>query len=242
MTADGFQIVFLVDSNPSFWGHKSKAEYARSTIRLCVLKLLNYFSNLVKWKQTTLRWGYKFFVSNSLSHHFERHEFKEFSINAFEEFENLVLKKLDESFRRHGEHEQNKNHVHENIDRDNDEVSSSKNPPVGAKCVSCALTNTVHDFQWIKPDVSSPVKIKSRGNLVSGDDNSEGTRNIVFLLSFCPCDDVSISSFIGENAVTLDSFNNLIMPAVLFKEFKERCNIRLFWVNIGSLQQVILNP
>jgi len=39
------QIVFLIDSNPSFWGSSCSLEDTSNAIRLCVLTILTYFSN-----------------------------------------------------------------------------------------------------------------------------------------------------------------------------------------------------
>lgn len=223
------QIVFLIDLNPSFWGSNYCAKDTANAIRLCVLRVLTYFSDYGSGKRSNLRWGYKFFNSRSLSHQFERHEFKEFSVDVFEEFENQVSKRLNESFAQVNVLTQN--------ELDGEECSTFSKPPAGAKCISCAFTNTVHDFQWERPDISSPVR-RTRGNENSLHGNGTKTRNVMILLSGCPCDDGSISDFTGEKSsslTTLDGVKNILMPSVLYNEFKER-RICLQWVNIGNVQ------
>lgn len=226
------QIVFLIDSNPSFWGSNYSAEDAAKAIRLCVLRVLTYFSDYARGKRSNLRWGYKFFDSRSLSHQFERHEFKEFLVNVFEEFEDQVLKRLNESFAQQA-------NAFEQKEQDGGELTSFSKPPAGARCISCAFTNAVHDFQWERPDISSPVR-RTRGNNNSlYHDNRTKTRNVMFLLSGCPCNDESISEFTGENSSsfeTLEGLKSIVMPSVLYKEFKER-RICLQWVNTGNCQQ-----
>ena len=220
-----WQIVFLIDSNPLFWGSSHSAVDAANAVRLCVLKVLTYFCDFGRGKRLNLRWGYKFFSSRSLSHHFERHEFKELSVNVFEEFENQVWKKLNESFT-----QQFQESVLEQSAQGVDEFPRLAKQPAGAKCISCAFTNAVHDFQWDRPDISSPVK-RTRGNRTK-------IRNVMFLLSGCPFDDASISDFRGEissSLTSLESLKNVLMPSVLYKEFKER-HICLQWVNIGNVQ------
>ena len=231
------QIVFLIDCNPSLWGSNCSVEDSSNAIRLCVLKILTYFSNInVRGKRSNLRWGYKLFNSKTLSHQFERHEFKDFSVEVFEEFETEVLKKLNESLA------QVSNTLEQN-EPDGEKGCSFVKPTAGAKCISCALTNVVHDFQWERPDISSPVRsTRGNNNLLHGN-RSSTTRNVMFLLSGCPCDDESISNFTGETSSSLrtfDSVRNILMPSMLFKEFKER-HICLHWVNIGNAQQEVIN-
>lgn len=227
------QIVFLIDCNPSYWGSDYCAEDAANAIRLCVLRVLTYFNDNGKGTRSNLRWGYKFFNSRSLSHQFERHEFKDFTVEVFEEFESQASKRLNESFA-----QQLQVNTLEQTEQDPDgkEISTFSKPPAGAKCISCAFTNAVHDFQWERADISSPVR-RTRGNNLLG--NRSKTGNVMFLLSACPCDDDSISGFIGESSSsprTFDVVKNILMPSVLYKEFKQR-HISLHWVNTGKAQQ-----
>ena len=229
------QVVFLIDSNPSFWRSNCSFEDTSNAIRLCVLKILTYFSNNSKGKRSNLRWGYKFFNSRTLSHQFERHEFKDFSVEVFEEFETEVSKKLNESFAQ-------VNNTLEQHEPDGEKASSFGKPPAGAKCISCALTNVVHDFQWERPDISSPVRsTRGNNNLLHGN-RSSNTRNVMFLLSGCPCSDESISNLTGEPSASLKTFDgvkNILMPSMLFKEFKQR-QICLHWVTVGNAQQEVI--
>lgn len=229
------QIVFLIDCNPSFWGSNCCAEDSANAIRLCVLRVLTYFNDNGRGKRSNLRWGYKFFNSRSLSHQFERHEFKDFSVKVFEEFENEVSKRLNESFAQ----QLQVNTLERNEqDPDGEEISTFSKPPAGAKCISCGFTNAVHDFQWERPDISSPVRT-TRGNNKLGHGNRSKTRNVMFLLSACPCDDDSIADFTGETSSSLRTFDgvkNVLMPSVLYKEFKQR-HISLHWINTGNARQ-----
>lgn len=234
------QIVFLIDSNPSFWGSNFSSVEAANAIRLCVLKVLTYFADYGKRKRSSLRWGYKFFSSRSLLHQFERHEFKEFTVTVFEEFETLVCKKLTESFA----HDLQGSLVEHNS-QDGDESTRRKKAPAAAKCISCAFTNTVHDFQWEKPDLSSPIRRTRENNAESLHGNCRSkTQNVMFLLSGCPSDEFAISYFTGETSsslATLESLNNILMPPVLNKEFKDR-HITLQWINTGNNQyEKVLN-
>ena len=229
------QIVFLIDSNPSFWGSNYSAEHAAKAIRLCVLRLLTYFSDYRKEKRSSVRWGYKIFNSKSLSHQFERHDFKEFLVNAFEEFEDHVSKRLQESFT-----QQWQVNELEPREQDDEETTAFSKSPSGARCVSFAFKNAVHDFQWERPDISSPIR-RTRGNNNSlfYHNNITNTHNVIFLLSGCPHDDDSISEFTGENLSglgTFERFKSILMPSALYKEFKER-RICLHWVNMGNFQQ-----
>lgn len=228
------QIVFLIDCNPSFWGPNNCAEGTANAIRLCVLRVLTYFNDNGRGKRSNLRWGYKFFNSRSLSHHFERHEFKDFTVEVFEEFENQVSKKLNEAVAQHSQ----VNRL-EQDEQNEEEASTFNKPPAGAKCISCAFTNAVHDFQWERPDISSPVRRTRGNNNLFGHGNRSKTHNVMFLLSACPCDDDSISDFTGETLSSLRTFDgvkNVLMPLVLHKEFKQR-HICLHWINTRNAQQ-----
>ena len=229
------QIVFLIDSNPSFWGSNNSADHAAKAIRLCVLRLLTYFSDYRKEKRSNLRWGYKIFNSRSLSHQFERNDFKEFLVNEFEEFEDHVSKRLNESFA-----QQWQENELEPKEQDDAETTTFPKPAGGARCISFVFKNAVHDFQWERPDISSPVR-RTRGNnnTLFYLDNRTDTHNVIFLLSGCTYDDYSISEFTGENLSflgTVEGFKSILMPSVLYKEFEER-RICLHWVNISNYQQ-----
>lgn len=217
-----YQVVFLVDSNPSLWATRSPEE-AVNTVLLWVLKVLAYFNDHGKGKRSNLRWGYKFFSSRSFSSHVERHDLKEFSLAVFEEFEKHLSKKLDESFAQQ---------TQSVLGQQDGEAVALAKPPAGAKCISCAFTNVVHDFQWNGAGISSPVRTtRGNANLLS----NRNTRNVLFLLTGCPCDDSSVEDFGGGIASALtsaESFKNFVMPSVLYREFKE-LHICLHWVNIN---------
>ncbi|XP_068692520.1 treslin-like [Montipora foliosa] len=214
-----FQLVFLIDSNPAFWGPNYSAVDASNAIVLWVMRVLNYFNDYDKRKRSNLRWGYHFFTSRSLSHHVERRDFSEFSMGVFEEFEKHASKKFSDSF------------PQSHATSDLEETVAFTKPPAGAKSISCAFTNAMHDFQWDGPDTNSPVR-RTQHNVIN-----RKTRNVLFLLSGCPCDDASIRDFRGEGLgalTSLESLRNILMPSVLYNEFKEH-DICLQWVNIGDI-------
>lgn len=214
-----FQVLFLIDLNPSFWRPRYSAKDATSAVVLCALKVLSYFNDYGRRQLSTLRWGYQFFSSKTLSHHIERREFKEFATVVFEEFENDVSKMFNDCF--------SQNHT-------TDRGEACTKPPAGAKNISCAFANATHDFQWDGPDTSSPLTSRQTPrNIIN-----RKIRNIVFLLSDCPCDDASIEEFTGESLsalISLEGLKNILIPSVLHKELKKH-DICLQWVSTGDVQ------
>lgn len=212
-----FQVIFLIDLNPASWRPRYSAKDATSAVVLWALKVLSYFNDYGKRKLSTLRWGYQFFSSRTLSHHIERRDFKEFTTDFFEEFENEVSKKFNDCF--------SQNHT---IDRG----EACTKLPAGAKNISCAFANATHDFQWDGPDTSSPLSSrKTQRNVIS-----RKTRNIVFLLSDCPWHDASIEEFTGESLsalMSLEGLKNILIPSVLHEELKKH-EICLQWVSTGA--------
>jgi len=206
-----FQVIFLIDLNPASWRPRYSAKDASSAVVLWALKVLTYFNDYGKRKLSTLRWGYQFFSSRTLSHHIEGRDFKEFTTVVFEEFGNYVSKKFNDCF--------SQNHT---IDR----REACTKLPAGAKNISCAFANATHDFQWDGPDTSSPLSSRqTQRNIIS-----RKIRNIVFLLSDCPNHDASIE----ESAlISQEGLKNILIPSVLHEELK-RHDICLQWVSTGT--------
>ena len=206
-----FQVIFLIDLNPASWRPRYSAKDASSAVVLWALKVLTYFNDYGKRKLSTLRWGYQFFSSRTLSHHIEGRDFKEFTTVVFEEFGNYVSKKFNDCF--------SQNHT---IDR----REACTKLPAGAKNISCAFANATHDFQWDEPDTSSPLSSRqTQRNIIS-----RKIRNIVFLLSDCPNHDASIE----ESAlISQEGLKNILIPSVLHEELK-RHDICLQWVSTGT--------
>ena len=219
------QVVFLIDVNSSLWIEESQAKDVSSAVRLCILKILRYFGDHLCERLSDLKWGFKFFSSKSLLRDYRRHEFEDFKVSTFEAFEQQVSRKFEEEFEKAKEPQQQ---PAEELDGDEIPAASKPSP---AKCLTCSLTELVHDFQWDKLDICSPVKRSRQGS----QSEQQNTRNIVFLLSNCPCSEEAMKIFTEVTVKTPDSLRSTLLPAALEQQFKDTHRISLFWVDTGML-------
>ena len=222
------QVVFLVDVNSTKWMTKEEAQGASDAVRLCALKILRYIiDRLCSGRLSSLKWGFKFFSSSALVRDYGRHEFNDLRVGSFEDFELRTSRRFEEEFEK-ASNEPQEQPTQEQYDEEVITVDPLKALPV--KCLTCALTELVHDFIWEKLDICSPVKGPvSEG----GDADQEAAHNIVFLLSDAPCSEKAMKEFTGEPACTAESFKSASVPTALLNQLKHTCRIRLFWIDTG---------
>ena len=219
------QCAFLIDVNAENLLNDIKPSELSNAIRLCALRILTYFSDKLGKGNSNLRWGYKFYNSGAITHLYERHEFREFRVEYFEEFEQDICKRLDESL--------DKEIQVKNSDiQDGGVHVSSCQKPSPAKCLTCALTDLVHDFEWEQPEISSPFK-RPRRVSQTNDVNNNSSTNFVFLFSWCPCSKGLMSSFCDRSIKSCENFRNVVLPSALHKKFRGNCKISLLWVDTG---------
>lgn len=216
------QCAFLIDVNAENLLNEIKPFELSNAIRLCTLRILTYFCDKFGWGTSNLRWGYKFYNSRAITHLYERHEFKEFKAEYFEEFELDICKRLEESF--------DKESQLQNIQH-GDVRESSGQKPYPSKCLNCALTDLIHDFEWERPDITSPFK--RSGRVSQTEDAKNRNSNFVFLFTWCPCSKKLMTSFCNRSIKSCDDFQNVVLPTALFKKFRGDCNISLLWVDTG---------
>ena len=221
-----FQCAFLIDVNAENASNEIEPLELSNAIRLCILRILTYFSDQIDKNTSHLRWGYKFYNSRVITHVYERHEFKEFKAEYFEEFEQDVCKRIDESFDKETELIQNSNVP------DGELRQSSGQNPSPSKCLSCALTDIVHDFEWERPEITSPFK-RSRRSSQTEDANKNFCSNFVFLFTWCPCGKNLMASFCDRSIKSCEDFRNVVLPTALYRKFRGNCKLSLLWVDTG---------
>ncbi len=213
----------------------SLCEKTLSSIRLNTLKLMTYFNSKVpeNVQQKNVKWGYTF--CNSVDHHFDRCDLREFNLKNYEEFEN----KIDSRF----ESERVKRAQLSESCQTHDKKVEEGHGGLTAEKLANAVKELLHDFQWDRPDVSSPIKPQYRyGNKKHTNVEESKQHNIVLLYSCCPHSRQDVDTF-SENAEYEPTFIlETFMNNVVYRQFYEQTKIKLFWVDLAAdqtdLQQV----
>lgn len=247
---DIYQLVFLVDLSTGIpeGEDDSKSERVLSSIRVSCLKLLTYFAskhNNRGFKEDfKLRWGFKFYNSVSLTLQVEKYNFHEFTLNSYQEFEKELEKRFEcERLKSHGlvkveGHSVNDHKVEGPVRDDADAVDNLQ------KC----LKELLHDFQWDRPDVTSPTRfsqpLRGRGKLRKSLTYSEPHLcNFVFLFSPCPHSLNDVNQFISSDHPTSSESHVLgsFMPSTLQRHFYEQFKIGMYWVDVGADPLALVN-
>ena len=213
------QIVFLIDERLARDEGLDDfpLENITSAIRLSALKILTYFAHKSADGFENLKWGRKFFNSQQYQPYMkvERYYFYEFSQDSFEEFENDLESRLEsERLTTHGL------------------VKELVHPPVVS--LQNAFKELLHDFQWDRPDIKSPVK-PTRGARNKQKKNQPSPRsasnNLVFVFSPVWLRG-ELDKFTGHNNTR--SLLDLIMGPAVYRQFYETNKISLHWIDVPS--------
>ena len=190
-----------------------RSDDVSNLVRLSTLKLLTYFANKddTRCGWDKIKWGYKFYNKKTNS---MRHNFRDLNHKTFEQYE----KDLCDCF---------KNVQSKEI---NDRSASCHHG--GVNILGRVCRELLHDFQWDRPDISSPVR-KPRRSLV---EEETGPINVVFMFSKCPRSKEDLESYLGGSELNENPsvFLHKFMPHQLYRQFYENTKIRLFWVDTGS--------
>jgi hypothetical protein len=210
-----FQIVFLIDvfveeqniceqDLEDIFNLKSRA------ISLCVLRLLLHFNSVVECGNfAPLKWGFKFYNSSVLNFEYKRRRFYELNSGSFEQFEEEMRQRFTNAC-----------------------SSQNSAKTAGVKSLSCCLTEILHDFPWVTPDISSPSRSAKYDQFNS---QRKKPRNYLFVVGDCPLSDANMCRFLGRNESSFDAevmFKEIFSTA-LYEEFHSKCGLSLFWIDSG---------
>ncbi|XP_038078627.1 treslin-like [Patiria miniata] len=219
-----FKVAFLIDARRRITPTDKPIEvdtFSRG-VRLCVLKLLSYFTHVRDDSQraiANLRWGFKVFHSYDYPP-CKRDYLKQLSLKNFQDFEDQLSGDL------------------EGLALSVRGKRAPKTPQVlTATSLRQALDDVIHDFQWDGPDVCSPVK-RSAAPSPRKASRSQGSNLLskcVFLMMPCPVSRSGLEEFCDfgpdDPLPRTSEFLEMILPASGSQQIFQDQKIALFWID-----------
>lgn len=221
-------LVFVIDVD--YGGHDSsdQLDVRNHFVKRGILNILLHFGYKCGFEK--VRWGYKFFDSQTVRSAGLRSrgsDFKEIRHKTFEDFEQEFEAKFDVKAK-----------VCPSQQRQQSNQSAS---------VQNALKETLLDFQWDRPDITSPTKLSlrprksSRGGKPSvshEDDISNNGRNVVFIVSQCPLSRAQLVNYLSltDNNIPTDTKQHIISKGL--QDMLVQRHVVLHWIDCSSHIQV----
>lgn len=198
------KVVFLIDRGLE----PSKGNFICINIHLTCLRILTYFAHASYTLdiKPSVFWGFKFYESRkrNCTHLYKQNPFYEYSINKFQEFEK---------------------ELYENLHNEFDVLKSRKNVSPNTfpgDCFRDALQEIISDYQWDRPELFSPAKLKDR---------TFGSKTNYIIVFSYSANIINENSF--ENIDLEKRFIDMLLPDTL-KSKMGNFGITLCWVDIGS--------
>ncbi|XP_051548860.1 treslin-like isoform X2 [Myxocyprinus asiaticus] len=231
MAAQNVFFAIDVDYRPA--ENSSTTSAFQSHLKHWVLRILLRLGN--KYGLEKVRWGYTCFHSRTVKSAnlvTRVTDFKELHEKAFSDFEEELLVKFN---------------LEEKSPRCREKSSTQhKLKPSPASCVQNALKEILLDFQWDRPDLTSPTKVtlrprrssRSGRNVPLQDDDIHFDKNILFVVSECPCSNRDLGDYLSlrrDDRRNQREIQEQVLPKGLIDMLIQR-KVVLHWADSGILK------
>ncbi|XP_052399798.1 treslin [Carassius gibelio] len=222
-------VVFAIDVDYRPEESNSTTNGYQTHLKHWILRVLLSLGH--KYGLEKVRWGYKFFHSRTVKSATlitRGSDFKELQEKVFSDFEEELLVKFS-------------------VKSPKSLGKSNKLKPSPASCVQNALKEILLDFQWDRPDLTSPTKVTLRprrssrsGRNIPLQDYDMLTidKNILFVVSECPRSKRELEDYLsirGDDSRHHRDIHEQLLPKGLIHMLMQR-KVMLNWADSGILK------